>query len=212
MITKTLLTGNQPTRMPSSTGNLPNPAEGPNGPGFPVPAFDNVYETMVDFVWRSARRMGVRQADTDDVVQEVFVIVHRRLAEFEGRAQLKTWVFQILVHVVKHYFRTHDRKPGDVASGTGTEIQALEANHDQGPTVQLERMEALRALDRLLSQLDDDKRVVFVLAELEQLTLLEIAEIVEANANTVASRLRAARKDFEKAMSRFQAREAGRKP
>ena len=142
--------------MASSTGNL-NPAERPNGSGSPVPDFDSVYETTVDFVWRSARRMGVRNADT-----------------------------------------THDRKPGDMASGTGNEIESLMANQEQSPTVRLERMEALRALDQLLSRLDDDKRVVFVLAELEQMTLLEIAEIVEANANTVASRLRAAGRILKK--------------
>jgi RNA polymerase sigma-70 factor (ECF subfamily) len=182
------------------------------GRGFAVPDFDAVYEEMVDFVWQAARRMGVRDGDADDVVQEVFVIVHRRLAEFEGRSQLRTWVFKILAHVVQHYFRSHVRKPGDVASGTGDEIQALVASQDHGPAGALERMEALRVVDHLLSQLDDDKRMVFVLAEIEEMTLAEIADVVNANANTVASRLRAARKDFESALSRFRAREAGRKP
>jgi RNA polymerase sigma-70 factor (ECF subfamily) len=194
-----------------SPGNGPQLAAACDG-GVRLPDFDSVYEEMVEFVWQAARRMGVREADADDVVQEVFVIVHRRLAGFEGRAQLKTWVFKILAHVVKHYFRTHARKPGDVASATGCEIHALEANQDHGPAGALERMEALRVVDHLLSQLDHDKRMVFVLAELEEMTLVEIADVVEANANTVASRLRVARKDFEKALSRFQAREAGRKP
>ena len=81
--------------------------------------FDAVYEDLVEFVWRTVRRMGVRAADADDVVQDVFVIVHRRLAEFEGRAQLKTWVFKILVHEVRHYWRTHQRKPGDRAGENG---------------------------------------------------------------------------------------------
>ena len=67
-------------------------------------------------------------------------------------------------------------------------------------------------LDRLLSELDDAKRVVFVLAEIEEMTLAEIADIVAANVNTVASRLRAARRDFEKALSRFRGREFGRTP
>lgn len=193
-----------------SSGNKPDLVASPDG-GLRVPDFDSVYEDMVGFVWQAARRLGVRDADTDDVVQEVFVIVHRRLGEFEGRAELKTWVFKILAHVVKHYFRTHARKPGDLASGTGAEIQALVASHDPGPAGALERLEALRVVDRLLSQLDEDKRMVFVLAEIEQMTLVEIAEIVEANVNTVASRLRVARRDFEKALARFQAREAGRK-
>jgi RNA polymerase sigma-70 factor (ECF subfamily) len=143
------------------------------------------------------------------VVQEVFVTVYRRLGEFEGRAQLKTWVFTIAVHLVQHYFRTHARKPGDRASTKGTEIQALVDQQENGPAGQIERRERYDALDRVLDQLDEAKRLVFVLAELEQLTLVEIGTIVGANPNTVATRLRAARQAFEKALARFQTRELG---
>ncbi|HJX66256.1 MAG TPA: RNA polymerase sigma factor [Polyangia bacterium] len=177
-----------------------------------VPDFDTVYEAQVDFVWRAVRRMGVHAADTDDVVQEVFVIVHRRLGEFEGRAQLKTWVFKILVHVVRHYWRTHQRRPGDRAAEDPAAIHALVADREESPFARLERVEAVRILDRLLAELDDDKREVFVLAEIEQMTAVEIAEIVEANANTVSSRLRAARQEFEKALLRFRAQELRRQP
>ena len=175
-----------------------------------VPDFDAVYEAHLDFVWRTVRRMGVRPADTDDVVQEVFFVVHRRLAEFEGRAQLKTWVFKILVHVVRHYWRTHQRKPGDHAADDLAELQTLAADHEESPTARLERVEALRVLDGLLARLDEDKREVFVLAEIEKMTAAEIAEIVEANVNTVSSRLRAARQEFEKALLRYRAQELRR--
>jgi RNA polymerase sigma-70 factor (ECF subfamily) len=151
--------------------------------------------------------MGVRGSDADDVVQEIFVIVFRRLPEFEGRAQLKTWIFGIMVHVVQHHFRTHARKPGDRATEKGTEFQNLVANQDRGPARELERTEALRVLDQLLLELDDAKRVVFVLAEIEQMTLAEIAQALAANVNTVSTRLRAARRDFERALSRFHTRE-----
>jgi RNA polymerase sigma-70 factor (ECF subfamily) len=154
--------------------------------------------------------MGVRPADTDDVVQEVFFVVHRRLAEFEGRAQLKTWVFKILVHVVRHYWRTHQRKPGDHAAGDLAEMQTLAADHEDSPAAKLERVEALSVLDGLLARLDEDKREVFVLAEIEQMSAAEIAEIVEANVNTVSSRLRAARQEFEKALLRYRAQELRR--
>ena len=75
-----------------------------------------------------------------------------------------------------------------------------------------ERVEALRVLDRLLAQLDEEKREVFVLAEIEQMTAAEIAEIIEVNVNTVGSRLRAARQEFEKALLRFRAHELRRQP
>jgi RNA polymerase sigma-70 factor (ECF subfamily) len=196
--------------MRSPAGNVLEFAASPTGIMGPVLDFDAVYEEQVEFVWRAVRRMGVRAADADDVVQDVFVIVHRRLAEFEGRAQLKTWVFKILLHVVRHYWRTHQRKPGDRAGEDATLLKTLLADHESGPAASLERVEALRILDRLLATLDEDKREVFVLAEIEQMTAVEIAEIVEANANTVASRLRAARQDFEKALARFRAHELGR--
>ncbi len=183
----------------------------PNSVGLLEANFDEIYESMVQYVWNIVSRMGVHRSDAEDVVQEVFVIVHRRLDDFEGRAQLKTWVFKIAVHVVQHYFRTHARKPGDRATAKGTEIHSLVERQESGPAAEVERRERLRTLDRLLDQLDEPKRAVFVLAEIEQLTMSEIAEIVELNANTVASRLRAARQGFEKALSRFRAREEERK-
>jgi RNA polymerase sigma-70 factor, ECF subfamily len=202
--------GNQAISMGSPVGNALESAASPSR--VLVPEFDAVYEAQVDFVWRTVRRMGVREADTDDVVQEVFVIVHRRLAEFAGRAQVKTWVFKILVHVVRHYWRTHQRKPGDRAAEDPAAIQTLVADHEHSPAAMYERVEALRVLDRLLAQLDEEKREVFVLAEIEQMTAAEIAEIVEANVNTVGSRLRAARQEFEKALLRFRAHELRRQP
>lgn len=174
--------------------------------------FDEIYDGMVQYVWNVVSRMGVPRSDAEDVVQEVFVVVHQRLHAFEGRAQLRTWVFKIAVHIVQHYFRTHARKPGDRASATGTEIHSLVARQESGPAAEVERMERLHTLDRLLAQLDESKRAVFVLAELEQLTLSQIAEIMDSNTNTIASRLRAARQAFEKALSRFRARELERKP
>jgi len=209
-MTNPRVAGNQGISMRSPAGSAIENAALPSGVS--APDFDAVYEDQVDFVWRAVRRMGVRPADTDDVVQEVFVIVHRRLAEFEGRAQIKTWVFKILVHVVRHYWRSHQRKPGDQAALDPAEIHTLAADHDNGPAATLERVEALRVLDRLLAELDEDKREVFVLSEIEQMTAVQIAEIVEANSNTVASRLRAARQEFEKALLRFRAQEMRRQP
>jgi len=172
--------------------------------------FDAIYDGMVDYVWNVVRRMGVPASDAEDVVQEVFVAVYRRLAEFEGRAQLKTWVFSIAVHFVQHHFRTHGRKPGNRATAKGTEIDVLVDHRENGPVSQIERAEGYDALDRVLAELDEPKRLVFVLAELEQMTLSEIGEVVGANSNTVATRLRAARQAFEKALARFRAREVGR--
>ena len=203
--------------MPFTAGNIAHDPTDPTDPtddsmGAIHAGFGAIYESMVDYVWNVVCRTGVPQSDAEDVVQEVFVTVYRRLGEFEGRAQLKTWVFSIAVHLVQHYVRTHARKPGDRASAKGTEIQALVDQRENGPVNQVERKERYDALDRVLGQLDEGKRLIFVLAELEQLTLVEIGEVIGANPNTVATRLRAARQAFEKALARFQTRELGNEP
>jgi RNA polymerase sigma-70 factor (ECF subfamily) len=176
-----------------------------------APDFDALYEANFRFVWRAARRLGIDLADTDDVVQEVFVVAHRRLAEFEGRAQHKTWLFKILVRVVRHYFRAQRRKPGHRATVAPHELEALRDQGSGGPGEAAERADAVRVLDGILARLDADKREVFVLAEIEQLSSVEIAEILGANVNTIYSRLRAARQDFQRAVQRFQTHEWGGK-
>ena len=191
-----------------SPGNTLASAESPHRA--PVPAFDAIYESHVDYAWRAVRRMGLCAADAEDVVQEAFVIVHRRMAEFEGRAEIKTWVFKILLHLVRHHWRTHQRRPGDRATEDPGAVHNLVAEQD--PASALERSEAVDVLDRLLGQLDEDKREVLALAEIEQMTTAQIAEVVGVNANTAASRLRTARQEFEKALLRFQAQERRRQP
>ena len=87
---------------------------GPSAPdrGHPalegVPSFAGVYEAYFDFVWCSARRLGVPDPNLDDAVQEVFVIVHRRLAEFEGRSSIKTWLFGIVRNVSREARRCEE--------------------------------------------------------------------------------------------------------
>lgn len=164
---------------------------------------EDVYEQCFDFVWRSARRMGVPEPSVDDVVQEVFVVAHRRLADFEGRSTVKTWLFGILLRVVSDYRRTQRRK-----GGLAPLPEVLEGDGSDCPAAAAERRERVRLLHALLSELDDDKRAVFVLAELEQMTAPEIADSLGVNLNTVYSRLRAARQKFEAALKRHQAREA----
>jgi RNA polymerase sigma-70 factor, ECF subfamily len=173
--------------------------------------FAVVYEANFTFVWRAARRLGVQPADTDDVVQEVFVVAHRKLGSFEGRAQVKTWLFKILLHVVRHYQRTQQRKPAHRPTA-GADLDGLLDLNALGPGEAAERAEAVRLLDGLLGQLDADKREVFVLAEIEQMSCVEIADVLAANLNTVYSRLRAARQEFERAVARLQTHAPGVAP
>lgn len=169
-----------------------------------APSFRDVYEQHFEFVWRSARRLGVPQAQLDDVVQDVFVTVYRRLPEFEGRSQVKTWVFGILRNTVNDLRRSQRRKP--------TEALTVEpADHTaSGPQEAAAREEGARLLHAVLAELAEELREVFVLSELEQLTAPEVASALSVNVNTVYSRLRAARRDFDAALKRLRTRDEWR--
>jgi RNA polymerase sigma-70 factor (ECF subfamily) len=180
---------------------------GPQAAGEPVAAaaparswadFENLYREHFAFVWRTVRRLGTDVEFVEDVTQEVFVVVHRRLGEFEGRSTAKTWLYGIVRRVVADHRRTLRRKPL-TAGAEGDEAEAPTAP-EEGPEASAERAERVQLLHRLLAGLDEAKREVFILAELEGLTLAEISEALGVNPNTVASRLRAARSEFEIAL------------
>lgn len=168
-------------------------------------AFEDVYRAELGFVWRSAKRLGLRDAGLDDAVQEVFVVVHRRLAEFEGRSSLRTWLFGITLRVVRDHRRSARRRD----PGPPVDPDTLRANGG-GPAESAEKAEAVRLLHALLDELDDERREVFVMAELEQMPMPEIAEALGINVNTAYARLRTARHEFEQALARHRARDMWR--
>jgi RNA polymerase sigma-70 factor (ECF subfamily) len=170
--------------------------------------FEAVYDEHAPFVWRTLRRLGVADAALDDVFQEIFLVVHRRLAEFEGRSSLRTWLFGVALHVVRRHRRTTHRKARHLESDA--ELDAVPDSARTGPLEQAAKTEAVRVLRALLDELDDEKREVFVMIELEQMPAAEIAEVLGINVNTVHSRLRAARQAFEQALARHHARDRWR--
>ena len=173
--------------------------------------FADVYREYFGFVWRSARGLGVRPSAVDDVVQEIFVVVHRRLSEFEGRSTVRTWLSGIVLNVVRHHRRSIVRKsPHELPNGSAEDPEVLPTDA-RGPHENAELAEGTRLLQRLLDTLDDDKREVLVLAELEELSVPEIAEGLGLKVNTTYSRLRLAREQFERALARHQAQDHGRR-
>jgi RNA polymerase sigma-70 factor (ECF subfamily) len=175
-----------------------------------VPSFDAVYEQTFDVVFRNIRRLGVPDAMVDDGVQEVFLVVHRRLGDFEGRSSLKTWVLSIVARVAKDLRRSVRRKSPHTRGEGPVEADSVPDEGRPDPHATAERSEGMRLLYRLLDTLDDDKRTVLVMAELEQLATPEIAEMLGENVNTVQARLRAARREFELAAQRERARDEWR--
>jgi RNA polymerase sigma-70 factor, ECF subfamily len=173
----------------------------------PVPAselrVDQVYEAHVDFVWRSARSLGVREMNIDDVVQEVFVVVQRRLAEFEGRSDIKTWLFGITRRVVRAHIRQQIRSRAQ----TETSADLADPNAACAES-QLASLEGARLLYALLDELDADLREVFVLSELEEMSGPAIAEALDLELSNVYARVRRARLAFDAALKRHRARQA----
>ena len=171
------------------------------------PTFAEIYEAHFSFVWRSLRRLGVPQANLDDVTQEIFFVVHRRLTAFEGRSSLKTWLSGIILNVVRAHRRHLVAKhPYSLVPEDSSDLDTV-TDTAAGPHEIASRAEAVCLVERLLGMLDDDKREVFVLAELEEMGAPEIAIALGVPVNTVYSRLRIARQEFEAAVARHRARD-----
>jgi RNA polymerase sigma-70 factor (ECF subfamily) len=165
--------------------------------------FQEVYDEHVRFAWRSLRRLGVREADVSDAVQDVFVVVHRKLPEFEGRSKVTTWIYGICLRVAR------DRRRLSFERRRALDDDALEERVDEGADVGAlaERREGLALLERVLDELPIEQRAVFTLFELEQLSGDQIAELCQVPLGTVYSRLRLAREAFRAALGRLQAKE-----
>jgi RNA polymerase sigma-70 factor (ECF subfamily) len=150
-----------------------------------------LFEAYAGFVLRTVRRLGVSASDTEDVAQEVFMIVHRRIADLQAEVNPRSWLFGIARRVVANYLRKTRRLREDTTSdiapvAVGDPAQALQLTRER------------EVLERAMNRLDDDKRAVFVLIELEGLTMQEVATMVGCPVHTAYSRLYAARAIVER--------------
>lgn len=174
-------------------------------------SFEALYEQYFDFAWRNLRRLGVPDAHLDDAAQEVFLVVYRRLPELQKQGAARQWLFAILLRVASDHRRSIRRKsPHNLAAGAPIEADSIPDERSQSPDDRTAQAEGMRLLHKLLEELDDEKRAVFVLAELEQMSAPEIAAALSVNLNTVYARLRAARREFEQAVLREKARDEWR--
>lgn len=165
--------------MVSSSPRPPTPAE-----------FDALYRANVDFVWRSLRRLGVRDASLDDATQEVFLVVHRRFHEFRPGSSVKAWLFAIAQRTASDQRRWVRRKGN---------LLPLHEEHPAGQATPLDSAIAREASDLVLAflaQLDEPRRVAFILSDLEQMTAPEIGSALGVNTNTIYYRIASARKAF----------------
>ena len=163
----------------------------------------SLVEQHADFVWRSLRRMGVAPAQADDATQEVFIVTSQKLERVElGRE--RAFLYGVAINVAAHARRSRARSR-EVAG----EAETLAArDHAPNPEVRLAEAQSRALLDRVLDALSEELRAVFVLFELEEMTMIDIARLLDVPAGTVASRLRRAREGFHTAAARVRAEAA----
>lgn len=161
-----------------------------------------------EFIWKTLYRMGVRAPHLEDVYQEVFLVVHRRLDSYAGHCAITTWLFEVCFRVAAGYRRrAHFRREQLVAdAGSVTYVAAPTPT----PEREVERRQAADRLHDLLSTLNLEQRVVLTMFELEGLTCDQIGENIGVPIGTVYSRLHRARKAFLRALARQRARDSRR--
>jgi len=155
---------------------------------------DELLREHLAFIFRSLRRFGVAQGLFDDAVQDVFVVALRRGVEFRGQSSYRTWLFGIAHNVAREYERKRRR------ALTFDVLDDAQRAAGPSPLDQVTSTEALRFVDEFLRQLSDEKRAVFIMADLEQIPVPEIARALGANLNTIYSRLRVSRQEFKTLM------------
>jgi RNA polymerase sigma-70 factor (ECF subfamily) len=156
--------------------------------------FGRVAEENLDAAWRVARRCGVAPDQVDDVVQEAFIIVGRRLEEI-GRDRERAFVVGTTVRVAANWKRSQRRRPESALCEDDN--GRTELSYEAAQEALTARRQGLELLDGLLRCMTEPQREVFVLTELEQLTAREVAEQLGLSEAAVVSRLRRARETFQ---------------
>ncbi|TPV94743.1 MAG: sigma-70 family RNA polymerase sigma factor [Myxococcales bacterium FL481] len=179
-----------------------------NGPAPHEAQLARLYDQHVDFVWRLVCRRGIPEPAAEDVVHEVFLVLHRRLPQLDTRANIRGWLYRATLNVVRHQQRSHMRRERAYArypvSGAAPDPGFLD------PEGHVARRQARAFVERFLATLDPDKRRVFVLIDIEGIPPADVASLTGTSVNTVYSRLRAARQRFESCVARQHRREGKR--
>ncbi|MEO1228785.1 MAG: RNA polymerase sigma factor [Myxococcota bacterium] len=160
-------------------------------------AFTAIFRSYRGLVWRVLHRLLRGDPELEDVVQLVFIEVHRSLDRFEGRARLSSWITRVALNVGYHHLRRKKSRPADYRAEY-RDVDAPDERPGVDPEAGARGREAAARVHEVLAQLPEKKRTVFLLVDLEGLTHDQVAEIVGASAATVRTRLFYARKEFWK--------------
>jgi RNA polymerase sigma-70 factor (ECF subfamily) len=160
--------------------------------------FAQVYAQHFDLVWRSLRHLGVPAQVLDDAVQDVWLVVHRKLAEFDGRSAPSTWLFGICINVARS--RRRARALAQRAEPLSDDVQSREPS----PEHALQSSQAWRLVQAFLAELPELHRAIFVSTLLENFSPAETASATGVDVNTVYKRVRALRRSFQRRLARSQ--------
>jgi RNA polymerase sigma-70 factor, ECF subfamily len=167
------------------------------------PGFSEVFAEHLDYVWRVLRHLGIPASDVEDVAQEVFVVVHRRLPEWEPRADIRSWLYAIAWRVAR------DHRQGAWARRRARGEPDPELAASAAPDEQAAARQALARVQKVLEGLEEEQRMVFVLYEIEGIAMEDIATAMSCPLKTAYSRLRLAR---ERVRASYLAKEVGHGP
>lgn len=168
-----------------------------------LPSFQAIYRQYFDFVWSSARHLGAASDAVDDVVQDVFLVIHARLSTLQNPSALRSWIYGIVRRTVSDHRRS--RRSRDAAGARlGAELRSS-GPVQPSPLDLAERSAELALLERILAQLDEPRREVFIMVEVLEMSVPEVSQALAIPLNTAYSRLRLARKAFEEALDRDEA-------
>ena len=182
---------------PAEAAARAEPALAGPGPALPIPSFQELCTRYFDLVWKCARAFGAKSDEIDDVVQDVFLVVQRRHADLKEDGLARSWIYSITRRVVS----SHRRRRRERDAWAEPDVDSLRSP-GQSPLAAAEHNLEVRVLSTLLDGLDERKREVFVLSEILEMSGREIAETIGVPMNTVYSRLRAAREEFDAAAQR----------
>lgn len=175
------------------------------------PNLQTIYEQSAEYVWLTLQRLGVRYHDLDDLCHDVFLIAHRKLAEFDGRTKIQAWLFGICLRVAANYRRRAYIRLEQVAGAMSDDDDATFSSPPSGsPHEALVRLESQKRATDILDRMDLAKRAVFVMFEIEEIGCQEIATELGVPVGTVYSRLHAARQFFAAEAQRQRDGEADR--
>ena len=151
--------------------------------------FDEIFAQQSAFVWRVLARLGVQTRDVPDACQEAFLVVHRRIEDFDpSRSSLRSWLYGICARVASDYRRRHPNR--NETSGEALDQMGVSGQQEE----ELQSARAWRRLTQVLDRMDAAKREVFVLFELEAMPMAEVALSLDCPLQTAYARLHAARR------------------